>query len=182
MHPFSTRYTESVVPALTAGRQYPSTYLIPKVSKVVVNVGIGDLKENNKAIDDAAELLGRIVGQRPVRTKARKAIASFKIRQNMVVGLKVTLRGKRMEDFLYKFIEVALPRTRDFRGLKASGITSDGNLNVGIRDAMIFPEAGEDISQLGLQVTIVSNAASLEDATRLYKGLGFYFKTSEDDR
>ena len=182
MHPFSTRYSEIVVPALKALKQYPSNYLVPRVSKVIVNVGIGDLKENNKAIDEAALLIGRITGQRPIRTKARMAIASFKIRQNMVVGLKVTLRGQRMEDFLYKFIEIALPRTRDFRGLKATGITADGNLNVGIRDATIFPEAGEDVSQPGLQVTVVSNARTLDDARSLYEGLGFYFKSSEDDR
>lgn len=182
MHPFSTRYTEIVAPALKALKVYPSNYLVPRVSKVIVNVGIGDLKENNKAIDEAALLVGRITGQRPIRTKARKAIASFKIRQNMVVGLKVTLRGQRMEDFLFKLIEIALPRTRDFRGLKASGITADGNLNIGIRDATIFPEAGEDVTQPGLQVTVVSNARTLEDAKHLFEGLGFYFKSSEDDR
>lgn len=182
MHHFLTRYEQSVKPVLVADHAYPSTYLIPKVTKVVLNVGLGDLLGNSKAIEEVAALLMRITGQKPIETKARKAIAGFKIRQAQVIGMKVTLRSHRMYDFLTKLIEVSLPRTRDFRGLKATGITSDGNLNIGIRDSMIFPEAGEDLTLPGIQITIVSNAQSLEEARLLYQSLGFVFQSEESSR
>jgi large subunit ribosomal protein L5 len=182
MHPFLNRYTETSIPQLTKAKKYPSTYLIPRVSKVIVNVGLGDMLTNGKAVDDVKALLLRITGQKAVETKARKAIAGFKIRQDMVVGLKVTLRGQRMHDFLSKLIEVGLPRTRDFRGLKATGVTADGNLNIGIRDSMIFPESGQDVTFPGLQVTIVSNASTREESDLLYRSLGFFFQTEESSR
>jgi len=180
MHPFTIRYKEIVLPKLLEARQYPSTYLIPKVTKVSVGCGIGDVMTNGKAVEDVAKLLASITGQKPAEAKARKAIAGFKIRQNMVVALKTTLRGTRMNDFLIKLIEVALPRTRDFRGLKPSAITADGSLNIGIRDSMIFPEAAQDGTTHSLQVTLVSNARSKEEAQLLYESLGFVFGSEEE--
>jgi len=181
MHLLTTRYNESVLPKLTQARQYPSTYLIPKVSKVSVNCGIGDVMTNGKAVEDVTKMLASITGQKPAEAKARTAISGFKIRQGQVVGLKTTLRGDRMNDFLLKLIEVALPRTRDFRGLKPSAITEDGTLNIGIRDSMIFPEvANQEGTTHSLQVTVVSNARSKEEARLLYESLGFVFGTEED--
>jgi len=180
MNPFSTQYNTVVAPQLKAQKAYASEYLVPKVTKVIINVGLGDVMTNNKAIDEVADLVGRIAGQKPVLTKARTAISGFKIRQGMVVGMKVTLRGSRMEDFLSKLIQIALPRTRDFRGLKSSGITADGNLNIGIKDSTIFPEAGQDITVHGIQVTLVSTAKTLEEAQLLYTGLGFVFQSESE--
>ena len=175
MHPFLTTYNEISLPKLKEAKQYSSSFLVPKVSKVSINCGIGDLAGNDKAIEDVKTMLRAISGQEPAITKARKAIAGFKIRQYAVVGLKVTLRGERMHDFLTKFTQITLPRTRDFRGLKPTSITADGNLNVGIKDSMIFPESNQDIPGHSLQVTLVSNAASMEEARLLFETLGFVF-------
>ena len=179
MHPFVIHYNQVVVPKLKEARQYPSSYVIPHIEKVSINCGVGDLLGNDKAIEDVATMLSAITGQKAVTTKSRKAIAGFKIRQNVTVGLKVTLRGTRMHDFLSKLTQVTLPRTRDFRGLKASSVTSDGNLNIGIKDSMIFPESNQDGLSHSLQVTLVSNATSKEEAHLLYESLGFVFGGEE---
>jgi len=181
MHPLTTRYKEICLPKLTESHQYSSTYLIPRVSKVSVNCGIGDVMTNGKAVDEVVKLLASITGQKPAEAKARNAISGFKIRKDQVVGLKTTLRGGRMNDFLFKLIEIALPRTRDFRGLKPSAVTEDGSLNIGIRDSTIFPEAAElEGTGHGLQVTVVSNARSKDEARLLYESLGFVFGSAED--
>lgn len=182
MNTYLNQYNTVVVPQLKAEKTYASEYLVPKVTKVIVNVGIGDVMTNGKAVEDVTDLIGRITGQKPVLTKARKAISSFKIRQGMTVGMKVTLRGKRMEDFLDKLIQIALPRTRDFRGLKPSGITADGNLNIGIKDSMIFPEAAQETTVHGIQITVVSTATTLEEAHTLFTGLGFVFQTEQETK
>jgi large subunit ribosomal protein L5 len=180
MHPFLTTYTTVSIPKLKAEREYISDYMIPRVTKVVLNMGIGDLQGNNKGIEDATILLTQISGQKPVLTKARKAISGFKIRIGMQIGLKVTLRGERMYDFISKLSGVTLPRTRDFRGLKPSAITADGNLNLGIRDTIIFPEASQDGIGHGVQVTIVSTARTKEEAHTLYTSLGFPFQSEQE--
>lgn len=180
MHPFITHYNQTVLPKLKEGKQYASSYLVPRVTKVSINCGIGDVATDDKAIESVAQLLASITGQRPAVTKARKAIAGFKIRQGMTVGLKVTLRGERMHDFLMKLIQITLPRTRDFRGLKPSAITSDGNLNLGIKDSMIFPEASQDGTGHGVQVTLISNAKTREEAVLLYESLGFVFQAADE--
>ncbi|MBU6389095.1 50S ribosomal protein L5 [Patescibacteria group bacterium] len=180
MHPFLTTYNQKAIPALTKAKQYPSTFLIPKVEKVVVNVGVGDCLGNDKALQEVILLMSQITGQKPVENKARQAISGFKIRQGMIVGLKTTLRGEKMRDFLSKLTLVALPRTRDFRGLPPSSVTADGNLNIGIKDSMIFPEASQLGSSHGLQVTVVSTAASREEARLLYECLGFVFQNEAD--
>ena len=181
MHPFLTTYTTVAVPKLTAKRSYSSTYLIPRVTKVVLNMGIGDLQGNGKAVEDATLLLTQISGQKPVLTKARKAISGFKLRAGMEVGLKVTLRGERMHDFITKFSTVTLPRTRDFRGLKPTAITADGMLNVGIKDTIIFPEASQDGVGHGVQVTLVSTARSKEEAFTLFSALGFPIQSAAEN-
>ena len=173
MHPFLTTYTTRAIPALTKETPYKSTYLIPRVTKVVINVGLGDVQGNNKAIDELQALVARISGQKAILTKARKAIAGFKIRQGMDVGMKVTLRGERMHDFLAKLATITLPRTRDFRGLKVSSVTSDGNMNLGIRDVSIFPEAPQDGTMYGIKITVVSTAKNQSEALTLFRELGF---------
>lgn len=180
MHPFLTTYTQNAVPRLKEFKSYASAYQIPRITKVVVNIGVGDCVGNSKALEDVVLLSTQITGQKPVQTKARKAIAGFKIRQAMVVGLKTTLRDERMNDFLAKLIQVVLPRTRDFRGLPVTSITADGNLNIGIRDSMIFPEVAQGGQSHGIQVTIVSNATSQEESRLLFESIGFVFQKEED--
>jgi len=180
IHPFITRYTKTVVPRLTESRAYVSPYTIPAVKKVVINCGLGDVLTNGKAVEEVAALLATVTGQKPIETKARKAIAGFKIRTGMVIGMKVTLRGDRMYDFLYKLTDVALPRTRDFRGIPASGITKNGTLNIGIRDTSIFPEVPYGATNHGLQVTVVSNATSEEEARTFYESVGFIFQAEDE--
>ena len=180
MHPFTTTYNQTVLPKLKEHTTYSSDYLIPKVLKVSVNVGVGDCVGNTKALEEVIALVTQITGQKPVQAIARKAISGFKIRENMVVGLKTTLRGERMNDFLYKLIQVVLPRTRDFRGITPSSITADGNLNIGIKDSMIFPEVSQDAVSHGIQVTIVSSATTKEESKLLYQSLGFVFQSEEE--
>lgn len=179
MHAFQKQYSTVALPKLTADKQYASPYLIPKVEKVVVNMGIGDLTAQGTNPDEAVRFIAAITGQRPVVTKARKAIAGFKIRQGMPVGVKVTLRGKRMQDFLIKLMQVSLPRTRDFRGIKPSSIASDGSLHLGIKDSIVFPETAQGNFQHALQITLVATpACSPEEARTLYESLGFLFQTN----
>jgi large subunit ribosomal protein L5 len=177
MHAFIKQYTESAVPKLKEQKQYASAYLIPKIEKVVLNIGTGGLQGQGRTAEEAAANLVAISGQKPVVTKSRKAIAGFKIRDNVDVGMKVTLRGERMNDFLIKFAQIALPRTRDFRGLTPTSIAKDGSMHVGIKDSMIFPEANQDISH-GIQVSIVTSPCSPEEARTLFEALGFVFQTS----
>lgn len=180
MNHFLNHYTTVTVPKLKESFSYASEYTVPKVSKVVINVGVGDIMSDSKAVESVSALVARIAGQRPMLTKARISIAGFKIRDGMTVGMKVTLRGTRMHDFLSKLIQISLPRTRDFRGLKPSAITADGNLNIGIKDSTIFPEAGQDVSLHGLQITLVSNAKTKEEAELLYTSLGFVFNSEPE--
>ena len=176
MHPFLKQYQEVAVPKLKESFSYASSYTVPKVEKVVINVGIGDLQGNQGSIDQVAGLIKKISGQAPVVTKATKAVSGFKIRQGMVVGMKVTLRGERMQDFLQKLIVIALPRTRDFRGLNPKSITANGSLHLGIKDSMIFPEVAQENLSHSLQVTLVSKTKSLEEARTFYEALGFVFQ------
>lgn len=180
MQPFLTQYQQNSIPKLKELKSYPSDYLIPKVVKASINCGIGDAVGNSKTIGELSQLIAEITGQKPVQVKARKAISGFKIRQNMIIALKVTLRGKRMYDFIYKLSQISLPRTRDFRGLKPSSLTPNGDLNIGIRDSIIFPEIQSDNTNHGIQVTISSTAKTLEEATVLYESLGFVFGSQSE--
>lgn len=180
MHLFLTRYNQVSRPKLKEATQYASEYMVPMVKKVSVNCGVGDVATNGKAVEELADFIASITGQHPILTKARKAIAGFKIRQGMVVGMKVTLRGERMYDFLSKLTDVAIPRTRDFRGLNPYGITPNGSLNIGIKDASIFPEVAYGTLNHSLQVTVVSSAKNSEEARILFESLGFLFQKEED--
>jgi large subunit ribosomal protein L5 len=175
MHAFLKQYNEVAVPKLKEQQSYSSPYLIPKIEKVVINVGLGDLIAAGKPLEELVTLVTLISGQKPVTTKARKAISGFKIRQGMEVGMKVTLRGARMHDFLIKLIQIALPRTRDFRGLKPSAVAPNGSLNLGIKDSMIFPEVSQGTFAHGMQITIVPTPCTSEEARLLYESLGFIF-------
>jgi len=157
---------------------YKNDLAVPKIEKVVVNAGIGKFLKDEKAQETIINDLAKITGQKPVYTLARKAISGFKIRKGMKVGLKVTLRKKRMYDFLDRLIHVAIPRIRDFRGIPEKSIDKEGNLSIGIKEHIIFPEiAHEDVKLIfGFEVTIVTNAKTREEAIELFKLLGFPIK------
>jgi large subunit ribosomal protein L5 len=180
MHALIERYNTKVLPQLKSEKEYKSPYEIPHITKVVVNMGIGDYMTDSKAVDQAMAMLGKLTGQKPVVLKARKAISGFKIRTGMPIGLKVTLRGKRMNDFLFKLIEIGLPRTRDFRGLKRTSVTAAGILNIGIRDSQIFPDLPLDTPSYSLQVTVSSTAKTKEESFILYENLGFFFQSDNE--
>jgi large subunit ribosomal protein L5 len=168
------RYEREVKPALQERFHYKHVMQIPRVEKVVLNVGVGDAVGNPKLLDAAVNDLTAITGQRPLVTRAKKSIASFKVRAGMPIGAMVTLRGQRMYDFLEKLIFVALPRVRDFRGLSTRGLDGRGNYTIGIREQLIFPEIQYDKVERvrGMDVTIVTSAKTDEEARVLLTGLG----------
>lgn len=171
------QYNKTVVPALKEQFQVANVMSVPKIQKVTINVGL-NAKKDPKFIDVIVETLRRITGQQPVTTKARKSIAGFKIREGMVLGAMVTLRGTRMWDFLEKLVHVVFPRVRDFRGIPESAVDAHGNFNYGFREHTAFPEIRTDeIESIhGLQVTITTTAGSREEGLALFKALGFPFK------
>lgn len=172
------KYKKEVVPAMREKFGYQNNMAVPKIEKVVVNSGIGKTLKDEKMQETIANSLAVITGQKPVSALARGAISGFKIRQGMVVGLKVTLRGKRMYEFLDRLVGAAIPRIRDFRGLAEKSIDKGGNLNIGIKEHIIFPEiAHEDVRFIfGLEVTVVTNAKKREEAVELFRLLGFPIK------
>ncbi len=174
---FVELYRETVVPALIAEFGYLNVMQVPRVEKVVVNIGIGEAVQNAKALDAATTDLRTITGQQPAVRKARKSVAAFKLRAGMPVGLKVTLRGDRMMEFLDRLISVALPRIRDFRGL-AAHFDGHGNLTLGLREQLVFPEVDYDkIDKLrGLEITIVTTAQTDAEGRSLLAGLGMPFR------
>lgn len=177
MTPLRERYNNEVAKALQAKFGYSNVMEIPKVVKVVVNMGVSDAVTEPKAIDSAAKDLALITGQKPLVTRAKKSISNFKIRAGMPIGCKVTLRGERMEYFLDKLINVAFARIRDFRGLSRSGFDGRGNYSLGIKEQLIFPEISPDkIDKVrGMDITIVTSAKTDEEAYELLKGLGMPF-------
>lgn len=172
------RYKQQVVPKLMEELGEKNPMAIPRIVKVVLNTGTGGPSRDPKLPDVVAESFARMTGQRPVRTLARKSIATFKIREGNPVGVMVTLRGPRMWDFLEKFLLVALPRVRDFRGLATSIVDGRGNCSMGFREHVMFPEIEADaVEQLhGLQVTIVTDAGTRERGVALLRALGFPFR------
>jgi len=172
------KYTKEVIPAMRKKFGYKNNLAVPKVVKVVVNTGIGKALKDKKMQEAIAKDLALITGQKPVSTLARGAISGFKIRKGMKVGLKVTLRGKKMYEFLERLIGTAIPRIRDFRGLPEKSIDKEGNLTVGIKEHIVFPEiAHEDVKTIfGLEVTVVTNAKDRKEAIELFKLLGFPIK------
>src|SRR5919201_1444109 len=175
------RYREEIVPRLQEEFKYSSVMAVPRVEKVVLNIGIGEAIQNSKALDAAAADLAAITGQRPWVRKAKKSVAAFKLRAGMAVGLMVTLRGDRMYEFLDRFLNLALPRVSDFRGLPTRSFDGRGNYTVGLREQLIFPEIDYDkIDKLrGLEVTIVTTARTDTEARRLLELLGVPFQRPE---
>lgn len=178
MEKLREQYNNEVVPALMKKFEYKSIMQVPKLDKVVINIGLGDLKENPKALENAMKDLTQITGQRPVITKARKSIAAFKLREGANIGCKVTLRSDKMYDFVYKLFNVALPRVRDFRGVSAHSFDGRGNYSMGIKEQLIFPEIEYDkVDKLrGMDIIFVTTATTDEEARELLKLLGMPFK------
>jgi len=174
------RYLKDVVPGLEKEFGYKNVMAIPKVEKVVVNMGLGEATQNVKLIDTGSDEVGRITGQRSVTTRAKKSIAAFKVRKGMPVGTMVTLRGDRMYEFLDRLMNIALPRVRDFKGVSTKGFDGRGNYTLGLRDQLLFPEIDYmkvDKSR-GMNVSVVTTAKTDEEARRLLQLLGMPFRTS----
>ena len=173
-----TTYRDTIAPQLTKEFDYANVMQIPRVSKVVVNIGIGEAKDNDKALDAAVGDVVIITGQKPQLVKARKSVAAFKLREGQTVGIKTTLRGRRMWYFLDKLLNVALPRIRDFRGVSPDGFDGRGNYSLGLREQVVFPEIDYDkIDKLrGLEVSIVTTARTDDEARSLLTRLGMPFR------
>ena len=171
------QYEKEVVPALMKKFNYKSVMEVPKLDKIVINIGLGDTKENPKELENAINDLTQITGQRSVITKAKKSIAAFKLREGVNIGCKVTLRAGKMYDFAYKLFNVALPRVRDFRGVSGNSFDGRGNYSMGIKEQLIFPEIEYDkVDKLrGMDIIFVTTAESDEEAKELLKLLGMPF-------
>jgi large subunit ribosomal protein L5 len=174
------RYSTDVVPALKKEFGYKNVMAIPKIEKVVVNMGLGEATQNAKIVDTGADEVTRITGQKPVVTRAKKSIAQFKVRKGQPIGTMVTLRGERMWDFLDRLISVALPRVRDFRGVSARGFDGRGNYTLGLKDQLLFPEI--DYMKVdkarGMNISVVTTAKTDEESRKLLQLLGMPFRTS----
>ena len=178
MSQLKDRYEKEVVPKLIEAFKYKNHMQVPKLKKVVLNMGLGEAIQNIKVLETAAEELKLIAGQQPVITKAKKSIAAFKLREGMPIGCMVTLRHDRMYDFLQKLINVALPRVRDFRGISGKAFDGRGNYDLGVREHIIFPEIDYDkIDKIkGLNVSIVTSARTDEEGKELLRLLGMPFR------
>jgi large subunit ribosomal protein L5 len=172
------RFDKEVRPALMKEFELKNPMAVPKLEKVVVNMGVGEATQNAKLLDPAAAELGQITGQKPVITRAKKSIAAFKVREGMPIGAMVTLRGDRMYEFLDRLINIALPRVRDFRGVSTKSFDGRGNYTLGLREQLIFPEIdyAKVEKQKGMNVTIVTTATSDDQARALLRGLGMPFR------
>lgn len=184
MHILRQHYEDNVRPALMKRFDYNNVMQVPRVVKVVVNVGVGEALENARALDATVEDIQTITGQKPVVTRARKSVANFKLREGRAIGVKVTLRGERMWSFLDRLMNVALPRTRDFRGIPASAFDGRGNYTLGLREQILFPEIEYDqIDKVrGMEVTVVTTAETDEEGRELLRMLGMPFKGLEVNR
>lgn len=176
-HYLKQRYREEIMPTLLKEFSLRNVMEVPRLEKVVINVGVGEALDNAKALDAAVEDISLISGQRPVVTKARKSIASFKLREGRSIGVRVTLRGEKMWSFLDRLLNVALPRTRDFRGISPNSFDGRGNYTLGISEQLIFPEINYDkIDKIrGFEVTIVTSAPDDQQGRRLLQLLGMPF-------
>ena len=173
-----TRYKEEIMPALRKEFNYGNPMQVPGVHKVVVNIGMGEAIQNAKAMDAAVSDLATITGQRPVITRAKRSVATFKLREGMQIGCMVTLRGERMYQFLDKLMNVALPRLRDFQGVSPDAFDGRGNYTLGLREQLVFPEIDYDkVDKVrGMEVSIVTTARTDEEGRRLLKLMGMPFK------
>ncbi len=175
MDPLQERYEQEVVPAMMQEFGYESVMAVPRLIKIMVNMGVGDGRENPNALDSAVKEMALITGQQPIVNKARKSVSAFRIRQGDPVGCSVTLRRERMWSFLSRLINVALPRVRDFRGLSANSFDGRGNYSTGLREQTVFPEVSyDDIDEVrGMDITVVTTAETDEEARYLLGRLGF---------
>lgn len=177
-HFLKERYQNEIIPALLDSLSLKNVMDVPRLEKIVVNIGVGEALDNAKALDAAVADLTRVTGQRPVITKARKSIANFKLREGRAIGVKVTLRGERMWAFLDRLVNIALPRVRDFRGVSPNSFDGRGNYTLGLREQLVFPEIDYDkIDKLrGLEVTIVTTARTDEEGRQFLDMLGMPFR------
>ncbi|KXG08744.1 50S ribosomal protein L5 [Anoxybacillus rupiensis] len=178
MNRLKEKYVKEVIPALMSKFNYKSVMQVPKIEKIVINMGVGDAVQNAKALDNAVEELALISGQKPVVTRAKKSIAGFRLREGMPIGAKVTLRGERMYEFFDKLISVSLPRVRDFRGVSKKSFDGRGNYTLGIKEQLIFPEIDYDkVNKVrGMDIVIVTTANTDEEAHELLTLLGMPFQ------
>ena len=172
------QYREEIVPELMKTFKYKTVMQVPKLNKIVINMGLGDLKENPKVLEKAIENLTDITGQKPIVTHAKKSVANFKIREGNEMGCKVTLRGEKMYAFVYKLFNVALPRTRDFKGVSTKSFDGRGNYNLGIKEQLIFPEIDYDkVDQVrGMDISFIMTAKTDDEARELLSLLGMPFR------
>lgn len=178
MSRFNTKYHEEIVPELMKKFGYKTTMQVPRITKITLNMGVGEAVNDKKLVDNAVADMTKIAGQKPLVTRTRKAIANFKIRENMPIGCKVTLRGERMYDFLDRLVTVAFPRVRDFRGVSGRAFDGRGNYNVGLKEQIIFPEIEYDKIDAvrGMNISITTTAKSDEEAKALLAGFNFPFR------
>jgi large subunit ribosomal protein L5 len=174
------RYVKDVVPALRKEFGYKNVMAVPRITKVVVNMGLGEATQNAKIVDTGADDLGRIAGQKPATTRAKKSIAQFKVREGMPIGTMVTLRGERMYEFLDRLISTALPRVRDFKGVSPRGFDGRGNYTLGLKDQLLFPEIDylKVDKARGMNISVVTTAKTDEEARTLLKLLGMPFRAN----
>ncbi len=174
------KYQKEVVPALTKEFGYKNVMAVPRIQKVIVNMGLGEATQNAKLIDTGADELGRITGQKPVTRRAKKSIAQFKVRKGQPIGTMVTLRGERMWEFLDRLVSIALPRVRDFKGVSPKGFDGRGNYTLGLRDQLLFPEI--DYMKVdkarGMNVSVVTTAKTDQEARKLLQFIGMPFRQS----
>ena len=178
MNRLKEKYSKEVVPKLVSKHNYETVMLVPKIDKIVINMGVGDALQNSKLLEAAMNDLEQITGLKPVPTKAKKSISSFKLREGQIIGCKVTLRGENMYNFLDKLINVVLPRVRDFRGLSPKSFDGRGNYTIGLKEQLIFPEIEFDnvVKVRGMDVVIVTTAQTNEEAYDLLDELGVPFR------
>jgi large subunit ribosomal protein L5 len=178
MSVLAQEYKEEILPQLMEKFDYNNVMEAPKLEKIIVNVGLGDAKEDTKLLDTVVDEIARITGQSPTVTRAKKSIANFKIREGMPVGVKVSLRGEQMFEFLYKLINITMPRIRDFRGVSPKSFDGRGNYSLGISEHTVFPEINiDDVDNVhGLEITIVTSAETDEEAFELLSIMGMPFK------
>lgn len=178
MNRLEKEYKEKIVPSLSEKYNYKSVMAVPKLDKIVVNMGVGDATSNSKLIDAACDDLMTITGQKPIITRAKKAIAGFKVREGQAIGCKVTLRGDNMYNFLDKLISITLPRVRDFRGISPKSFDGRGNYTLGLTEQLIFSEIDYDkvVKVRGMDIVFVTTAKTNEEALDLLKGFGMPFK------
>ena len=177
MNRLKEKYTTQIVPALMEKYHYASVMQVPHIEKIVINVGVGDATSNAKLLDDSVAELAQITGQKPVITRAKKSIASFKLRGGQAIGCKVTLRGERMYEFLDKLISISLPRVRDFRGISKNAFDGRGNYTLGVKEQLIFPEISyEKVTKVrGMDIVVVTTANTDEEAFTLLELIGMPF-------